>query len=64
VTSTVQAAAHLHADHAIDFLDFFMSGGIGLNDSNDGIVEPVDVYGVGPSGRAAAAVPARPSPHD
>jgi ribonuclease BN (tRNA processing enzyme) len=51
---------HLHADHAIDFFDFFMLGGFGLNDSNDGIVAPVDVYGPGRAG--ALPPPFRPGP--
>jgi ribonuclease BN (tRNA processing enzyme) len=47
---------HLHADHVIDFHDFFALAGFGVNDSNDGIVpptgrgRPVQVFGPGPAG--------------
>lgn len=46
---------HLHADHVIDFYDFFALPGFGVNDSGDGIVpredgKPVQVFGPGRAG--------------
>ncbi|WP_079189194.1 MBL fold metallo-hydrolase [Streptomyces kebangsaanensis] len=41
---------HLHADHIADYHNFLLLAGFGVNDSDDGIVEAVDVYGPGPAG--------------
>lgn len=53
---------HLHADHVIDFYDFFTLAGFGANDSGDGILpsgdrKTVQVYGPGSAGGL-------PSPED
>lgn len=42
---------HLHADHVVDYYDYFMLAGAGPNiEFGDVLAGPVDVYGPGPAG--------------
>ncbi|MEV5010400.1 MBL fold metallo-hydrolase [Streptomyces sp. NPDC055692] len=62
---------HLHADHIADYHNFLLLAGFGVNDSDDGIVEAIDVHGPGPAGalpqkfggsRAPTVAPDDPTP--